>query len=106
MPHDGLQSSHILQIKNIACVILRDQQHTMGIRADSLNCRHHRLDTERHKIWIEIIESTREQIGIHRRQFETTVAKIYRTIKRHSMLLPLSTQPMLNNRHRIKDAPF
>jgi hypothetical protein len=77
-------------------VIFRNHQHAAGAGADAFERRLHRLHRERLEGRVEIVETAREQVGVHRRQLETGVAQVHGTIEGGGGLEPLGAEPALD----------
>jgi len=59
--------------------------------------RHRRLHRQRQHLGREVVPAAREQVGVHRCQFEAGVADIDRTVKRRRVLHPLEPEPALDH---------
>ena len=103
--HTG-QRGHIFKIKLIARVVLGNQQHIPGIRTVLLDRRLDGLDTQRIKRRIQIIETARKEVGVHRRQLETGITQIHGGVEGRCVILPGTPEPPFDRGRLIQKALF
>ena len=100
---DFLQGDDVLQVKRVARVVFRYQQHAARIGADFFDCRHRGLNAQRIEFGIEVVEAAGIQVGVDGGQLEAAVAQIHRCIERRGVFLPLGAKPMLDLGHGLED---
>ena len=64
------------------------------------------LSAQGQKGWVQVVESSRKKIGIHRGQFEARVAQVHRGIKWGSGSLPLATKPLFDKGLVLEEVSF
>jgi hypothetical protein len=94
----------VLQIEQVACVVLRDQQQATGFRAKFLDCRHRRLHAQGQEGRVQVVEASGKEVGVHRRQLEAGIAQVGRGVEGRCVLVPLRAQPALDLRRGVEEA--
>jgi hypothetical protein len=84
-------------------VVFGNQQQALGVRADAVDQGHRRLYAKRQEAGVEVVEAAREKIHVDRRQLETRIAQVDRSIEGRRVFLPLPTQPAFDRRHGIEE---
>ncbi|VAY89412.1 hypothetical protein CARN8_6610003 [mine drainage metagenome] len=95
-----------MKVIGIARVIFRDEQELAGIRTDFLHCAHGGLNAKGIKFLIQIVETGREQVGVHWCQFIPGIAQVHGGVKRSGVFLPLVSEPMFDAGHCVKNLFF
>ena len=91
------EGGEAFEVEKVTRVVLGNDQHATGARTDALERRLDCLHRQRLEGRVEIVEPGRKQVGVHRRQLETGIAQIHRTIKGRRGLQPLGTEPALDS---------
>ena len=101
---DALQLRHIAQVEGVARVVLWNDQQVFGLGADLLNGGLRSLYRQRQHLLRQVVPTTRKQIGINGRQFETRIADVDRRVDGRRVLHPLEAKPALDGGHGVKHA--
>ena len=94
--HNRPQAGDILQIEQVAGVVLGDNEDAVNRVRDALYGHLQGLDAERFKGRIEVVEAGRKQVGVNRRDLVAGVAQVHRGIKRGRRLAPGAAKPGLD----------
>ena len=99
---DAPQHGDVFQIKQVAGVAFRDQQHAAGARADALDGGLHGLHAQRQEALAKVVEAGREQVGVHRRQLEAGVSQVHRAVNGRRRGAKLLAKPGLDGDLRLQ----
>ena len=102
LAQDFFERRDVLQVMDVAGVVLGNQQHAARVGAYALDGRLDRLNAQGQRIRIEIVESAEKQIRIDGGQLEAGVSQVDRRIKRNGALLSLRPEPALDVRHPVE----
>ncbi len=94
--HDAAQDRHVLQVVEVARVVLGDDQHAARVGADTLRGRHRRVHAKRQELRIEVVEAAGKEVGVDGCQLEAAVAQVHRRVERRSVLRPALAEPPLD----------
>ena len=103
---DALQLHQIAQIREVARVVLGNDEQVARLGADLLDRCHGRLDRQRQHRGREVVPASRKQIGVHGRELEPGVADIHRGVERRRVLHPFQPEPPFGGRHGVDDTLF
>jgi hypothetical protein len=91
------QGRHVLQIEQVARVVLRNDQETPRVAAHIFSTAMlGRLHRQGQEIPVQVVEAAGEQVGVHRRQLEAGIAQVHRAVERRVVLHPLPAEPVLD----------
>jgi len=106
LAQDVGQRRHVLQIEEVARVVLGYEQKTLRRRAHLFHRHARRLHRQGQEGRVEVVEAAGKQVGVHRRQLEAGVAQVDRGIERRGVFLPLQAEPVLDGGLRVEGLAF
>jgi hypothetical protein len=96
LAQDVGETCHIAQVVMVTGVVLGDEQHPTNVGAVVLNGGHHGLHRHWPRRGREVVESTRKEVGVHGRELEAGVAKVYRAVEGGLVAAPLRPKPVFD----------
>ena len=95
---DALEHRHVLQVVEVARVVLGHEHEALRVRADLRDRGNGRVHAEGHELGIEVVEAARKKVRIDRGELETAVTQVDGAVERHLVLEPLRAEPALDLR--------
>ena len=100
------QRIDILQIKRVARVVFRNQQHGFGELAGAFHCVLRGNGGQRDEVRVQVVEAARKEVHVDAGHFVACVADIDRAVKRRRVFFPLAAEPGFDFAVLLQDNGF
>ena len=103
-PEDARQLREVTVIRRRLELVVRDDQQVARFGADLLDGRLRRLHGQRQHGLGQVVPAAREEVGVHWRQLEASIAHVHRGVEGRRVLHPFEAEPALDGRRAFEHA--